>query len=54
MMSCTKLYVEPTEELMNQARKERLLSLTNIFSYLLKNKSNFHYDISFAFFLSQP
>ena len=27
MMSCTRLYVEPTEALMGQASKRRLLSL---------------------------
>ena len=50
-MLCTRLYVEPIEGLMGQARKKRLLSLTNI---VIKSeiKPNFHSDFSFGFLLS--
>ena len=49
-MSRTIPYVEPTADLMGQARKKRLLSLTNI---PITFENQFHSDLSLGYFLSQ-
>ena len=49
MMSCIRLYVDPTDDLMVQERKNRLLSTTNI--VISFEKKQFSFQLQFWLFL---